>query len=47
MVVVVEPLWDGFTEVKMLICLRNFGLGDFKRLEELRRKVWRAEANPV
>ena len=40
-------MWDGFTEVKMLICLRNFGLGDFKRLEELRRKVWRAEANPV
>ena len=40
-------MWDGLTEVKMLICLRNFGLGDFKRLEELRRKVWRAEANPV
>ena len=35
----VQPLEDGFQEVQMFVCLRNFGLGDFERLKELKRKV--------
>ena len=35
----VQPLEGGFQEVQMFVCLHNFGLGDFERLKELKRKV--------
>ena len=35
----VQPLEDGFQEVQMFVCLRNFGLDDLERLKELKRKV--------